>query len=83
MTQPILRPTESQYRVLVELCRDGADNRTIARRLRISDQTVKTHLRRLNQGRFLTRTEMAVAVLRREVIVEVPESLKPRSWMQS
>lgn len=57
-----------EWDVLMELCKDGVSNRLIARRLFVTEDTVKTHIKSLlRRGGFHTRTELAVAVLRWEV----------------
>ena len=73
MTNGELSPTLAQYRVLVELCRDGACNREIARRLHCSVDTVKCHLARLMAAtETYSRAELAVRILRREILVKKP-----------
>jgi two-component system response regulator DevR len=68
-----IRPPLGQYRVLVELCRDGATDREIGKRLFLAENTVKTHIKRLLAlTGYRSRTELAVAVLRRDVLVEAP-----------
>lgn len=68
-----IAPSAAQYRVLVQLLRDGADNRTLARRLHLSEETVKCHIKALLALAGLsTRTELAVAILRRDIWVKIP-----------
>ena len=70
---PTIRPTVGQYRVLVELCRDGASDREIGKRLFLTENTVKCHIKRLlAKTPFANRTELAVAILRRDIMVEPP-----------
>lgn len=77
----LLDLTPREWDVLTELCRDGADNRSIARRLFVSEDTVKTHVKHLlAKGGYRTRTELAVAVLRQEHALAVrvhPSVLRP------
>jgi DNA-binding NarL/FixJ family response regulator len=71
-----IRPPLGRYRVLVELCRDGASNREIGRRLYVTEHTVKCHIKRmLAETGYRSRLELAVAVLRRELIVVPPDDL--------
>lgn len=60
--------TAHQARVLDQLCKDGATNDTIARRLRIRPETVRSHLSRMYQATGTdSRTALAVAVLTGQV----------------
>lgn len=64
----LLELTAREWDVLVELCRDGANNRMIASRLFVVEDTVKVHIKNiLKKSPFSSRTELAVAVLRQEV----------------
>lgn len=56
--------------------KDGADNETIARRLGLSLDTIKTHMRRLMYKVGVgSRTALVVAVgVRREVVAFTPNS---------
>lgn len=68
----VIEVTRRQKQVLDELCRDGADNETIARRLGIAHNTVKTHLRDLNaKCHTANRTELAVEVLHGRIKTKV------------
>jgi DNA-binding NarL/FixJ family response regulator len=70
--------TLREWDVLRELCRDGADNRLIGRRLFVTEDTVKTHVKNiLRKARMNTRTQLAVAVLRWELWLAV--SIPPRA----
>lgn len=61
----LLDLTPREWDVLRELCLDGADNRLIARRLFVTEDTVKSHVKALlRKGGHRNRTELAVAVLR-------------------
>lgn len=74
----VIEVTPRQKQVLDELCRDGADNETIARRLGIARDTVKTHLRDLNvKCDTANRTELAVEVLQGRIKTKVVTYHKP------
>jgi DNA-binding CsgD family transcriptional regulator len=56
--------------VIGHLISDGASNALIARRIRRSPETVKTHLRRVYERASMQgRTELAVAILRGDIMV--------------
>lgn len=77
----LLDLTPREWAVLVELCRDGADNHRISRRLSVTPNTVKTHVQSImDKGGFLNRTELAVAVLRWDVALatRIPPTLAHR-----
>lgn len=64
--------TDREVDVLEKLMMDGADNKTIARRLELSIETVKTHMRSILSKTDLShtnRTVLALAVARQEVVV--------------
>lgn len=62
--------TPREMDVLVELVEDGADNITIGRRLYISHDTVKSHVKSmLKKSGMHNRTALALAVERRQVVV--------------
>lgn len=70
----IVRCTPRQLDVLIELVRDGANDRMIASRLVITEDTVKSHLKVLyHRSGTRSRCELAVAVLR-EAIYVVPSN---------
>lgn len=72
MNPRVVTVTLAQRRVIGELCRDGADNLTIARRLHLSDQTVKSHLHAvLHAAGVPTRTALVVALARGQVRLKV------------
>lgn len=72
MPTRVIEVTRRQKQVLDELCWDGADNETIARRLGIAHNTVKTHLRDLNaKCHTANRTELAVEVLHGRIKTKV------------
>lgn len=75
-----VRVPVGQFQTLRALLVDGADNRTIARRLNVSEHTVKTQLRRLyeNTG-YHSKSELICALARREVRV-VPISPGERGY---
>lgn len=69
---PLLICTGKQWDVLVELCRDGASNETIGRRLGLKMETIRTHIKNmLQKAGFTNRTELAVAVLRGDIALAV------------
>jgi DNA-binding NarL/FixJ family response regulator len=67
----IVRVSHRQYQVLQQLAYDGPDDETIARRLGISVDTVRTHLkaayRKIGTNR---RTAVALMVDRGELILK-------------
>lgn len=57
--------TTTERRCLDSLLKDGADSQTIARRLQLSERTVRRHLTDVQQGLgFNTRIEMVTALFR-------------------
>lgn len=65
--------TPTQHKVLTELVRDGATNATIAARLHVTEDTVKSHVKNLLLAIGVdNRTAAVVAVLRRHVLVQPP-----------
>ena len=72
--------TRAQAQVIAELACDGASNGTIAERLGISEETVKSHLKAaLAAARCTNRTELAVALLRGRLKLRVTGVRGPRS----
>ena len=70
MTRPAFTP--ARLAVLRELCRDGADNRTIGARLGIGENTVKSHLRALQAATgTTTRTALVIAALRAPAVTHL------------
>lgn len=64
--------TYQQYRIVRELATDGADNETIARRLGIGVETVRSHLTAIyKKTGYRDRTELAVAVLHGDILVSL------------
>lgn len=62
--------TTVEIEVLTELLRDGADNYSIGKRTYRTENTVKTHIKRLMQKTVTNnRTHLAVAIARREIVV--------------
>jgi len=60
--------TLREFDVANELLRDGADNQTIAKRLYVTEDTVKSHLKKLlARTGAKTRGELVVAVFRGRV----------------
>lgn len=56
--------TPGQLRVLREFLKDGADNATLAKRMYVDIETVKTQLQRINRRAGTTnRAELAVRIL--------------------
>ena len=71
--------TRAEARILTELLRDGADNRTIARRCNLSEQTVKVHMKRLlDASGCPSRTSLVVEVMRRRVTFTIPKPVSRR-----
>lgn len=76
----LLSLTPREWNVLVELCQDGPSNRVLGARLFIAEHTVKSHVKAiLLKGRFASRTELVVAVLRGRVALacNVPQKSIP------
>lgn len=72
MSRLQIKVSPAEYVVLVELVRDGADNETIARRLRRNRQTVSSHLKSVYQKAATNnRTELALALARKEIVLEI------------
>jgi DNA-binding NarL/FixJ family response regulator len=62
---PVVFITYAQRAVIAELCADGASDDTIAERLGVTRNTIRTHLRILRQATgYHDRTALAVALLR-------------------
>lgn len=62
--------TFREIEILRELLEGGAENKTIGKRLYLTEDTVKSHLKSImRKTRTANRTELAVSVLRREVFV--------------
>lgn len=77
-TQETIYVSQSEWRVLTAFLHDGGSNETVARRLCCSQETVKTHMRRLLAKTGCdTRSSLAVAVLRGHVHVQPSPS---RRW---
>jgi DNA-binding NarL/FixJ family response regulator len=54
--------------VLGELLNDGAENKTIGKRLFLTEDTIKTHMRRiLSKTKIPNRTALVIAILCREI----------------
>lgn len=71
MSEPVfILCTDAQLAVLKDLMVDGATNRTIAGRLFLSVDTVKSHMRKLlaNVGAH-DRTSLAIKLLRKQVVI--------------
>lgn len=66
-----------EYRIVAELMKDGPDNATIGRRLGISEETVKTHLKGVYRKCpvQVNRTALVVAIFRDEVKIVTPGHL--------
>jgi DNA-binding NarL/FixJ family response regulator len=71
MTEPrTIDVTRAMWRTVTELCRDGAGNRQIGRRLGVTENTAKRHLHRvMTAAGMTTRAQLAVAVLRGELVL--------------
>lgn len=67
---PVVVVTRAVRAVIGELTWDGADNATIAARLRISEHTVRSHMKTAMRATGMpSRTALAVALLRRQVLL--------------
>ena len=67
--------TQRQFDVVAELVRDGADNRTIADRLVVVEDTVKSHMKvLLRKAGTKDRTALAVGIIRGHIAVVPPGS---------
>lgn len=71
MSDPrLIDVTRAQWRTVTELCRDGAGNRQIARRMNVTENTVKRHLHLVMvSAGMTTRAQLAVAYLRGEIVL--------------
>ena len=68
--QPIIL-TSREMAVLNELMQDGASNRVIGRRLYCSEDTVKTHLKRIYAKTGChERASLVVALFRKHIVVD-------------
>jgi DNA-binding NarL/FixJ family response regulator len=68
----VLVVSASERRVLEAFMFDGSDNETIARRLSLTSDTVRTHLRNIYaRAGIHTRTELALAIERQQVVLAV------------
>lgn len=83
MTGPAyVRASRRELEVLRELLWDGADNMTIALRLRVSRDTVKTHIANLFiKAGVSNRTALVINICRGHIIVLDPQGIlsDPRS----
>ncbi len=72
MSEPrVVVLTRAQRAVLGELCRDGASNLTIAHRLRVTEDTVKSHMREVFAAfEAASRAQVVVDCLTRRVVVK-------------
>lgn len=74
-----VRVTRREYDVATELLRNGAANRDIGKKLSMSEDTVKTHMKNiLRRTGAHTRTDLVVAVFRgrvRLIPVEIAASV--------
>lgn len=69
---PTVYVTAREFACVEELLRDGATNKQIAKRLYISEDTVKSHVKKvLAKAGVANRTQFAVAVLNRKFKVGV------------
>lgn len=74
-TPPVIDLTPQQNMILRELVLDGAGNPAIAERTGLSLDTVKTHLSHvMDRVDIHNRTALAVAVLRRRVLIRVVDN---------
>lgn len=73
----VVRVTPQQRAVIGELTRDGADNATIAMRLYITEDTVKTHLKRaMARVGADNRTHLVTLLLRGHVALETVRGVR-------
>lgn len=55
--------TENQWLIARALLLDGASNRLVAQRMHLTEDTIKTHMKKLfSKGGAITRTELAIKV---------------------
>lgn len=74
----IARVGRAQYAVINELTCDGASNEQIAERLGCDVETVKSHIKTaLAATGCHTRTELAVAILRGRILLNVDRHSRP------
>lgn len=59
---PVITLTPTQHAVLDELCKDGADDADIARRLHLSAWTIKSHLAAIRKALGVTNRTAVVAL---------------------
>lgn len=73
MSAPVIQVTHREAQVAYALVYDGADNPLIARRLGVSEHTVKHHIKHLAKktGAF-NRTNLALMIVKGEVILRGP-----------
>lgn len=72
MTPRPLIVSPGQAKVLREFLRDGATNKVIGQRLFVTEDTVKTHMKRLfEKAGVHDRAALAVAVLRGQIVPAV------------
>lgn len=66
----IIQCTDPEIRVLTELVRDGAENKIIGKRLFLSEDTIKTHMKRVNRrANMHNRTHLALSLLKGTLVV--------------
>lgn len=73
--------TQTEVRVLAELTRDGAANADIGKRLHMSLDTVKTHLKKIGDKTGIhTRTALVAAIYRGTVVIIGPGRDRVEFW---
>lgn len=75
-TAVIIRLSPRELQVLRELLKDGADNPTIARRLVVSVETVKSHTKSIFvKAGVPNRTALVVGIFRGTILVMDPHKV--------
>lgn len=75
MSRRVVFCTQRQFDVVAELMKDGADNDTIRRRMFITEDTVKSHLKDVyRKAGTKDRTSLVVGILRGWIAIVPPGS---------
>lgn len=62
-----------EIEVLRGLMVDGADNRTVGRRVHVGEETIKTHMRRIyHKTGMPSRTALVLALARGDLVIRDP-----------
>lgn len=81
-----IRITQRQRDILCELIKDGPSNREIGRRLYLTENSVKTHFKRIFEElppSLRDRTALAVALIRGTVVWHVVNTRRERERAQN